>query len=228
MTPAANDRAARKRGLNELVRTPQPSGACLPPRSPRVRLYPRYTIEMEDWLWDTENIGLVWSDLFGEEKDAEARPRRARRGRSEDKRNAERVKSLRVGFVQENRADRWAVRSHRDWLMYSLYEHLFDLARFRGRDRGHALVFLWEVALDLDVDVATVSRKIRKLEDLGFVRFDRSKSDCFPNVLHILRYLPVSDSTDNTSTDGQNTSTTASERASERFTPPTRQQRESI
>ena len=83
-----------------------------------------------------------WSALFGEQKDPEERPRRRRRDKSEEKRNADRMKSLQIGFVQEERGYRWAVRSHHDWLMYAIFEHLVDLVRFGGRYRGNALVSL--------------------------------------------------------------------------------------
>jgi DNA-binding MarR family transcriptional regulator len=168
-----------------------------------------------------------WHARFLDSVNGRSGPKRDRRNGSKDKRNRDRAKQLEIGFVQARRADRWAVRKHGDWLLYTVYEHLFDLARFRGWRRGQALVFLWEIAADLNVNVATVSRKIRKLEELGFIRSSRSKSDCFPNAIHILHYEPK-DSTDDTSHGGQNQLTPCSTRSKDALTPCARQRSDRI
>ena len=125
--------------------------------------------------------GRYWTqrmDRFQDEKNPESRPRRARRNERKDQRTKDRLKALQIGFVQEKRANRWAVRNHGDPLLYSLYEHIFDLAKFRGHYRGRALIYFWELAQDLRVNCATVSRKVRRLED-WFYLGRRAKSDVF-------------------------------------------------
>jgi hypothetical protein len=145
----------------------------------------------------------VASDPGIDRFDDPRKPMRERRSESKDQRTKKRRKSLQIGVVQAKRADRWAVRRHQDWLMYAIFEHLFDTAKFRGKYRGTALLFLWEIAEDLNVNVATVSRKLRKLEQLHFIQFGRSKSDCFPNTFYIESYGVNADSTDNISNGGQ-------------------------
>jgi hypothetical protein len=169
------------------------------------------SIEKEDLAVGHGRYRTYLSFCFEDESNPEARPKRKRRDGTKDKRNQHRMKCLQVGFIQEDRCVRWAVRCQRDWLLYAIFEHVFDLARFRGRYRGTALLFLWEIANDLGVSAPTVSRKLRRLEELGFIRFGRAKCDTFPNTLYILGYETKDpDSTDNTSTSGQNTSTIGS------------------
>jgi hypothetical protein len=157
----------------------------------------------EDGSKQAEAGECVASDPGIDGFDDQRKPMRERRLESKDYRTKKRRKSLQIGFVQAKRADRWAVRRHQDWLMYAIYEHLFDTARFRGRYRGTALLFLWEIAEDLNVNVATVSRKLRKLEKLDFIQFGRSKSDCFPNTFYISSYDVNPESTDNIPHGGQ-------------------------
>lgn len=115
-------------------------------------------------------------------------PKRKRRTEDKESRTKARMRDLDIGFIQAKRSDRWAVRKTKDSLMYTLYEHLFDLAKFRGAYRGRALVYCWELAQDLGVNPATITRKIRKLEELGFIWVRRSKSDCFPTVFGLTTF----------------------------------------
>jgi len=175
--------------------------------------------------------GKYWTqrmDRFEDEKHPELRPRRARRNESKDQRTRDRMKALQVGFVQEKRANRWAVRGRRDPLLYAVFEHIFDLAKFRGRYRGRALIYFWEIAEDLNVNCATITRKVRRLEELGFIWVRRARSDVFPSVFCIIGYDPNPDSTDNISTGGQNEVTPCSTRSQDTFRPCAGQQSERI
>ena len=52
----------------------------------------------------------------------------ARRNESKDQRTKDRLKALQIGFVQARRAKGGLFVDHGDRLLYTLYEHLFDLA----------------------------------------------------------------------------------------------------
>lgn len=175
--------------------------------------------------------GKYWTqrmDRFQDEKNPELRPRRARRNESKDQRTKDRLKALQIGFVQEKRANRWAVRNHGDPLLYSLYEHIFDLAKFRGHYRGRALIYFWELAQDLRVNCATVSRKVRRLEELGFIWVRRAKSDVFPSMFGIIGYNVKQNSTGDISTGGQNEVTPCTTRSQDELRPGAGQRSERI
>ena len=174
--------------------------------------------------------GKYWTqrmDRFEDEKNPELRPRRARRNESKDQRTKDRLKTLQIGFVQEKRANRWVVREHGDYLMYAIYEHIFDLAKFSGRYRGRALIYFWELADDLKVNCATVSRKVRRLEELGFIWVRRAKSDVFPSMFGVIGYEANPLSTGDISTGGQNEVTPCSS-SQDGFRPGAGQQSEGI
>jgi len=175
--------------------------------------------------------GKYWTqrmDRFQDEKNPELRPRRERRNESKDQRTKDRMKALQVGFIQSRRSLRWVIRSHGDPLMYAIWEHIFDLAKFKGPYRGRALIYFWEIADDLNINCATVARKVRRLEELGFIWVRRAKSDVFPNMFGIIGYNVKQNSTGDISSCGQNEVTPCTTRSQDEIRPGAGQRSERI
>lgn len=113
-----------------------------------------------------------------------------------EKRRTERMAKLASGRIQANRKDRWAVRRRiagytraklADWLLYAIYEHLLDLASPSDSSPSEAHLYSWELAEDLHVSRATISRWVARLEVLGLLKVKWTASDCSPNIFTLLK-----------------------------------------
>ncbi len=104
---------------------------------------------------------------------------------------------LASGQIEVTRTDRWAVRRRiagytrprlSDWLLYGIYEHLLDLASPTGpSSQLEAHLYSWELAEDLKVSRATISRWVPRLEALGLLEVEWTVSDCSPNIFTLLK-----------------------------------------
>jgi hypothetical protein len=103
------------------------------------------------------------------------RSRRARRSEDKGKPNRPLFGVGQFGVFRGKHGSRWAVRWHGDWLMSVIFEHFLDKAR--DKDTSRCLDIVWEISWDLDIPLATVSRKIKKLVDLKFITVRRTRRD---------------------------------------------------